>query len=80
MALLVEEVLAAWRKGERLLESLPKLDPDRESVARSVAELRSLYSLMTDLSAVSAAKLEASRAALVRSQATIDSVRRRLGR
>lgn len=78
MALLVEEVLSAWREGERLLETLPSLDPDHETVARSVAELRELYAVMTDRSDVSRAKLEVSRLALERSRATIEKVRTRL--
>jgi hypothetical protein len=47
MAKLVEEVLDAWRDGERLLAELPAFDPDVESVVLSVATLRELYQMLT---------------------------------
>jgi len=78
VALLVEQVLAVWRDGERLLEALPSAHPDRETVVTSVAELRSLYAQMTDLGVLSRSKLETSRRMLERSNATLAAVRERL--
>ena len=76
--LLVEQVLAVWRDGERLLEALPEIHPDHETVAMSVAELRALYAEMTDLTALTRNKLQVSRRMLERSQATLQAVRARL--
>jgi hypothetical protein len=80
VALLVEQVLAVWRDGERLLDALPEVHPDHETVAMSVAELRALYAQMTGLSALSRNKFETSRRALERSRATLEAVRQRLDR
>jgi hypothetical protein len=44
---IVEETLEAWRDAERLLERLPALDPDHESVALAVASLRDTYQSLT---------------------------------
>jgi hypothetical protein len=80
VVLRVEQVLAVWRDGERLLEALPEVHPDHETVAMSVAELRALYAQMTGLSALSRNKLEISRRSLERSKATLEAVRQRLDR
>ena len=45
---IVEETLEAWREAERLLDRLPPLDPDHETVAAMVAMLREAYQSLTD--------------------------------
>lgn len=47
----VEEVLAAWRDAERLLDELPPVDPDHETVRLAVATLRLTYQQLTTGSA-----------------------------
>jgi hypothetical protein len=43
----VEEVLAAWREAERVLDTLPPLSPDHETVRRTVVSLRRTYQTIT---------------------------------
>ena len=43
----VEEVLAAWREAERVLDTLPPFSPDHESVRRTVIDLRRTYRAIT---------------------------------
>ena len=45
---IVQEALEAWREAERLLDRLPRLDPDHESVALAVSSLRETYLTLTD--------------------------------
>ena len=45
---IVEDALEAWREAERLLDRLPPLDPDHETVALAVASLRQTYQNLTD--------------------------------
>ena len=47
----VHEVLATWRDAERLLDTLPPLDPDHETVRMLVIALRESYERVTDGSA-----------------------------
>jgi hypothetical protein len=42
------EILAAWRRAERLVAELPVESPDRARAASAAAELRSLYQRLTD--------------------------------
>jgi hypothetical protein len=44
---LVEDVLGAWREGERLLGRLGPLDPDHDTVSMSVSQMRHLYQQIT---------------------------------
>jgi hypothetical protein len=44
----VEEVVAAWRDAERLLEDLPPIGTDHETVATVIASLRVTYARVTD--------------------------------
>ena len=43
----VEEVLAAWREAERVLDTLPPMSADHESVRRTVVDLRQTYKAIT---------------------------------
>src|SRR5687768_3613198 len=47
---LVEEALRVWRDGERLLEELPPLMADRETVRLNVVALRETYQTLTSRS------------------------------
>lgn len=71
---IVEETLEAWREAERLLERLPPLDPDHESVALAVASLRETYQSLT------AGASERTPALLRRSRTSIDQTRALLSR
>ena len=51
----VEELLATWREAERVLESVPPLSRDHESVALAVVRLRTTYQRLTDRQERSAA-------------------------
>ena len=50
MTTAVEDVLSAWREAEALLEHLPALDPDHETMALEVASLRATYFTLVALS------------------------------
>ena len=43
----VQEVLAAWRDAERLLDELPPVGTDHETVVLTVASLRAAYARLT---------------------------------
>ena len=47
MEQLVGEVLGVWREAERLLDELPPLDPDHETVRLAVHSLQSTYQAVT---------------------------------
>ena len=79
MARLVEEVLEAWRAAERILDELPPVDPDHETVRVAIAQLRALYQDLTARSDAAETKLLASHHALRRSQALLDRIAARLG-
>lgn len=78
MPRLVEEVLDNWRAAERLLDELPPVDPDQESMALAIASLRSLYLELTERSALAKSKLATTDDVLTRSQALVTQVAARL--
>jgi hypothetical protein len=78
LARLVEDVLETWRAAERLLEDLPAVDPDHETVALAIEQLRALYQQLTAHRAVSESSLAASHRAVERSQELIARVRGKL--
>ena len=71
---IVEETLQAWREAERLLERLPPVDSDHESVAVAVSSLRETYQNLT------AGASERTPALLTHSRASIDRTRELLVR
>ncbi|HET8786807.1 MAG TPA: hypothetical protein VFM38_14300 [Candidatus Limnocylindrales bacterium] len=78
---IVEETLEAWRDAERLLERLPPLDPDHESVALAVGSLRDTYKTLTaGASERTPALLARSRTSIDRSRALLDRVHGKLER
>ncbi len=72
---LVEEVLQTWRDGERLLEELPALSNDHETVRLAVASMHATYSRLTSTSSVSHEVLVENRVAMRRAREIIDGVR-----
>ena len=73
MAKAVEEVLAAWREAERVLDTLPPLSPDHESVRRAVVDLQQTYQAITGNAAASAE-------IIARTHQTLDDAHRVLAR
>jgi hypothetical protein len=47
MQKLVAEIMAAWRRAERLADTLPKGSPEREAAQRACARLRDAYQELT---------------------------------
>ena len=76
---IVEETLEAWREAERLLERLPAVDPDHESVALAVSSLRETYqSLTAGASERTPALITHSRASIDRTRGLLDRIRSKL--
>ena len=75
---LIEQALEAWRDGERLLDELPPLTPDHETVRLQLISLRQAYREMTGRSAASKETLEACRDTVERAQDSIHKVRAKL--
>jgi|1185.fasta_scaffold1646301_1 hypothetical protein len=73
MSILVADVLEAWREAERLLDGLPALSPDHETVRVTVERLRDLYA---DLTATS----NATAATIARGETTLSGARQALER
>jgi hypothetical protein len=67
---LVEETLTVWREAERLLKTMPPLQPDHESVRMLVIELRDLYAALSGR--------DESVATVTRSRELIDRARQQL--
>jgi len=44
---LVAEIMAAWRRAERLTQTLPEASPEREAVERTCERLRDAYQELT---------------------------------
>ena len=47
MQKLVAEIMAAWRRAERLAESLPAESPERDAANRACQRLRDAYQELT---------------------------------
>ena len=74
----VAEVLEAWRAAERLLDELPPLDPDHETIRREIVRLRRLYQRLSATQHRSAATMRSSARMIERAQALIATTRDRL--
>ncbi|HEU4671536.1 MAG TPA: hypothetical protein VFS32_01420 [Candidatus Limnocylindrales bacterium] len=72
MARAVEDILAVWRSGERLLGVLPDTSPDRAAVAREVEAMRSLYQSLTGQAAMSRTMLSRAKLIAAEARATIE--------
>ena len=68
MQKLVAEIMAAWRRAERLAESLPAESPERDAANRACQRLRDAYQELTH-SGVAAALTAAEARLLVRDAA-----------
>jgi hypothetical protein len=76
----LDEVLALWREGERLLEELPPDSPDRRPVQVHVYQLRRIYRRLTDTRIPRTAEhMATSLEAVERARATLASAQARLG-
>jgi hypothetical protein len=71
----IEEVLSAWRDAERLLESLPPLHPDRETVSVMVARLQETYRTLAVLGADTAMTITASVRTVAEARSLLRQVR-----
>jgi chromosome segregation ATPase len=79
VASFVEELLASWREGERVLADLPSLDPDRAAVEQAVDQLRRKYRELADESRDVQAHLAESRDVIDAARAVIAQARQRTG-
>jgi hypothetical protein len=79
LARALDEVLAVWREGERLLEELPADSPDRRPVQIQVYQLRRIYRRLTDTKIPQTAEhIATSREAVERARATLARAQARL--
>ena len=76
--MLVDDVLDAWRDAERLLETLPPVSPDHETVAMAVERLRETYQRLTTEDAPrTAGSVAEAQDAIERTRLLLDWVRTR---
>ena len=80
MSVATEEVLAAWRDGERLLCDLSPVHPDHETVLLAVVDMKVLYSELTDTGHDTHRTLAASHDRISGAKAVIAAARQRLAR
>src|SRR3954453_23613337 len=73
----VKDALSAWQDGAELLESLPSLSPDHETVRLAVANLRAVYEQTVARRPHGASALAKSREQMATAIATLDAVRTR---
>lgn len=52
-ARLMEEALRVWRDGERVLEKLPPLTPDHETVRLAIIRLKATYQRVATMASAS---------------------------
>ena len=71
------DALEGWREGERLLDELPPLDPDHETVALAVSTLRSAYQRLATTEGITDATLANSREVIAASRDAIRAVSER---
>jgi len=71
----VKEALSAWQDGAELLDSLPSLSPDHETVRIAVANLRAVYEQTVARRPHGASALAKSREHMASAVATLDAVR-----
>jgi chromosome segregation ATPase len=74
----VEEALQVWRDGERLLEELPPLTADHETVRLNVAALREAYRTLTGQSSSSKEQIADCQRQIASAHETIRHVREKL--
>jgi len=77
VSILIEEVLDAWRRAERLLDGRSS-GPDREELEQTIGQLRTLYADLTATSHVSARKLARATSVVERARLVLEEADRRL--
>ncbi|HUP83916.1 MAG TPA: hypothetical protein VM284_06990 [Candidatus Limnocylindria bacterium] len=75
---LMVETLEVWRQADRLLNELPQLDPDHETVRLTVARLLSSYAELSATAAMTANASASSRATIDGARTLLRSVRDKL--
>ena len=75
---LIDQALETWREGERLLDELPPLTPDHETVRLELVGLREAYRQLTGRSTASADTLTSCADTVAAARATIRTVRQKL--
>jgi hypothetical protein len=68
------EILTEWREAERLLDELPPLSRDHETVRLVVNNLRIAYARMADSQELSQDALESNRHVLTEARALLELV------
>ncbi len=71
--------LATWREAERLLDELPPLSPDRESVALALSLSRDTYRSLTATSHATAEQLALAQRRLAAARRTLRRTQSRIG-
>jgi transcription initiation factor TFIIIB Brf1 subunit/transcription initiation factor TFIIB len=80
MATLLHETLDLWREAERLLDDLPAVSADHETVAMLVTELRATYTRLSDADAASSAAIVSGLDTTASARELLEHVRERLAR
>jgi hypothetical protein len=75
---LMEEALRAWREGERVLEELPPLTPEHESIRLAIIQLRDAYQMVSTPKLVTDEIMATTRALIDQSWQVIRHVQARL--
>jgi hypothetical protein len=70
----MEDALRAWREGERVLDTLPPLSPDHESVRLAIVDLRTTYQRVASLKVATRDVLTANREAIEEARQVIQDV------
>lgn len=76
----IAEALAVWREGERLLEQLPPVSPDRGSVALAVSSARDVYTVLSRDAKVTADLVQRSQMIIADARTVISEARARSGK
>jgi hypothetical protein len=70
----MEDALRAWREGERVLDTLPPLSPDHESVRLAIVDLRMTYQRVASLKVATRDVLTVNREAIEEARKVIQDV------
>jgi hypothetical protein len=72
---MVEEILATWRDAERLLDALPPVGPDHETVRLTVVELQATYRDLTGDGARTEDVIASSRATISEAHRVLEAIK-----
>jgi hypothetical protein len=73
---LIVDTLKTWREAERLLQDLPPVDPDHETVRLLVIQLRTMYASLSESRDPTSDVIERGRAQIDDARALLRRVRR----